>query len=168
MTKNTENAVKPVVLLSGAAAINKAIDSIASRGKKLDRDIQQAAISAMAHHSEHGDVTLVNRLVDNMPKGSRVNALRDYIQHFGACGYDEASKAFVHAKGKAFDLEGAQGRVWTDFKPEPEYQPFDAAAAIAKIVKKLDSASEDRPVKALTPEQDRAIRELAQKFAQAE
>ena len=116
---------KPVYkLLEGTAAINKAIDSIATRGKKLDRDIQVAALSAMQHHAVHGDVTLINRLVEAMPKGSRVNALRAFIETFGACRYDAESKAFVHAKGGAFRLDDAMQILWNEFKPEPAYQPI--------------------------------------------
>lgn len=138
---------KPVKIIEGASAIDAAIKSIANRGKKLDRDIQQAAISAMAHHSKHGDVTLVNRLVDAMPKGSRVNALRDFILNHGAVSYDEESKKFVHAKGKEARIEAAQGIMWTEFKPEPEYQPFDAMAALNSLlarVQKADSLKGDK------------------------
>lgn len=108
---------KPLyTLLVGTDAINAAIKSIANRGKLLDRDIQIAALSAMQHHVEHGDVTLINRLIENMPKGSRVNALRQYIEWFGAVAYDADTKKFVHVKGKTFDINAASEKMWTVFK----------------------------------------------------
>lgn len=117
---------KPAVkLIEGSAKIGSLIDSIANRGKKLDADIQRAALSVMAHHSQHGDVTLINRLVASMPKGSRVNALMRYIETFGAVRWDKDKKEFVHAKGKKFDLEAASARTWHEFKPDPQYKPID-------------------------------------------
>lgn len=120
-------------LISGAAQIKSAIDSIERRGKKYDRDVQIAALSAMQHHVEHGDVTLINRLVDAMPKGSRVNALRAFIEKFGAVRYDVESKKFVHVKGGTFGLDGAMAVMWNEFKPDPDYQP------IADPIKRFDA-----------------------------
>lgn len=121
MTKINKPAFK---LIAGAANIKSAIDSIARRGKKLDRDIQVAVLSAMQHHVEHGDVTLINRLVDAMPNGSRVNALRAFIETFGAVRYDTESKKFVHVKGATFKLDDAMKIMWSEFKPETAYQPI--------------------------------------------
>lgn len=147
-------------LLVGAAAIDKAIASIKKRGDKLDRDIQVAALSAMQHHAEHGDVTIINRLVAAMPKSSRVNALREYIQCFGGVTYNSETKLFMHVSGKEFDLEAASEKMWTAYKPEPEYVPFDALAAITNLVKKLDKADALKGDK-VTDEQAAAIRKLA-------
>jgi len=130
----------PFKLIEGATAIDKAIASIASRGKRLDRDIWVAAVSAMAHHAKHGDVTLVNRLVENMPKGSRVNALRDFILAHGKVAWSEQDKCFVHDKSGAFDQEGAMSRCWTAYKPDPEYVPFDALSALKQLMSKVQKA----------------------------
>ena len=111
-------------LISGAANIKAAIDSIMRRGKKYDRDVQIAALSAMQHHIEHGDVTLINRLVAAMPTGSRVNALRAFIETFGAVRFDPESKMFVHVKGGVFRLDEAMAVMWYEFKPETAYQPI--------------------------------------------
>lgn len=121
MTKTNKPAF---TLIAGAKSINAAIESIQRRGKKLDKDIQIAALSAMQHHVEHGDVTLINRLVSAMPKGSRVNALRTFIDTFGAVRYDTESKRFVHVKGKTFNIEAAMKVMWTEFKPESAYTPI--------------------------------------------
>ena len=119
------NTNKPAfALISGAANIKAAIDSIERRGKKMDRDIQVAALSAMQHHVEHGDVTLINRLVASMPKGMRVNALRAFIETFGAVRYDAESKLFMHVKGGTFRIDDAMAVLWNEFKPEAAYQPI--------------------------------------------
>lgn len=150
MTKSNKPAF---TLIDGSANIKSAIDSIARRGKKLDRDIQVAALSAMQHHVEHGDVTLINRLVGAMPKGSRVNALRAFIETFGAARYDAASKEFVHVKGATFRLDDAMQIMWSEFKPETEYQPitdpfkrFDQlVAAFEKDMSEMQDASKVTP-----------------------
>lgn len=135
MTKKNTPAFK---LIEGSAAISEAIDSIARRGKSLDRDIQVAALSAMQHHSEHGDVTLINRLVVSMPKGSRVNALRTFIETFGAVVYDK--NKFVHSKSKTFRLDDAMQVLWTDFKPETAYQPItDPAKLVNSLIARLEA-----------------------------
>ena len=121
MTKTNKPAF---ALISGAANIKSAIDSIERRGKKYDHDVQIAALSAMQHHVEHGDVTLINRLVGSMPKGSRVNALRAFIETFGAVRFDAESKLFVHVKGGTFRLDDAMAVMWNEFKPEAAYQPI--------------------------------------------
>jgi hypothetical protein len=127
--------------------------------------IQVAAVSVLAHHAEHGDVTLVNTLVDAMPKGSRVNALRDYILTFGKVTYNEATKAFDHDKAGNFDQAGAEAIMWTEFKPEQAYVPFDMKALLAAVIKKADTALKDvdhsAEVDTQTLDQLRTLHELA-------
>lgn len=160
-TKTTKPAKAPEYkLITGTTAIETAITSIQTRGKKLDRDIQIAALSCMDHHAKHGDVTLINRLIDAMPKGSRVNALRDMIENNGAVSYDEKSKTFMHDKTKTFDLEAASAMMWTEYKPEAPYVPFDAQAAVKALFKKVKEADPARGDK-VSKEQAAAITTLA-------
>jgi len=160
MTKTTENNAPAIKLIVGTDNIAKAITSITSRGKKLDHDIHVTAISAMAHHAEHGDVTLVNKLVDGMPKGSRVNALREFILANGKVTFDDKAQVFKHDKEGAFDLEGACVKSWTEYKPEQQYIPFDAAKAIKAILTKMDNVDPDKGDK-LSPAQATAFRKMA-------
>lgn len=122
----TKSNVPTYTLIVGAKAIDKAIASITNRGAKLDRDIQIAALSAMQHHVEHGDVTLINRLVSAMPKGSRVKRLSAFINAFGAVVYDWESKTFRHDKCGVFNVEAAMAVMWTDYEP-PVVVEGDAA-----------------------------------------
>ncbi|AGW43585.1 hypothetical protein JG068_03 [Burkholderia phage JG068] len=81
-TKAVE-AFKAPVLMTKAAEMEKAIASIANRGKKLDADIHQAACSTLAHAINHGDVTLAQKLVAAMPKSARTKALAAWFVDFG-------------------------------------------------------------------------------------
>ena len=136
-----------IKLLQGEAAIRKAIGSIKTRGKKLDRDIQQAALSVIMHTEKHSDTSVLNHLVDALPKGSRVNALRDYLLTFAKVAWDEDNKCFVLNRDKVTDMEGAHAIMWTEFKPEPEFKPLDLMDSLAKILKKADKQASENGVK---------------------
>ena len=151
-------------LLNGTAAINKAIASISNRGKRFDRDVQQAALSVINHAEQHGDVTLATSLVNALPKGSRSNALKAYLETFGKMTWDK--DAFRHQSGKKTDMDGAKAIMWTEFKPEPAYKPTDLPLSLTRLLAKVERDTEmghkhDK-------EQVEAIRKLVEQFAPAE
>ena len=152
-------------IITSKAAIVTAIESIRTRGKKLDNDIWIAAVSVTAHADAHGDVTLANTLVDAMPKGSRVNALLAYLECFGKFSYDDEKKELCFDKSKKTDLEGAQVASWVEFKPEPPYKGLDLNVAILALIKKatdrLDSDNESDVIEA---DQLTALAKLAESF----
>lgn len=134
-------------LLLGVAAINKAIASIHTRGKRLDNDIQLAALSVINHVEEHRDVTVVNTLIDAMPKGSRVNALREFILQHGKVAYNEETKDFSFNRDAETDLEGAAAIMWTEFKPEAPFVPLDLMGSLTKLLKKADKEAAEKGTK---------------------
>lgn len=135
-----------------AAQINKAIVSIAARGKKLDADIQSAGLAIINHVQEHGDTTLADKLVNALPKGSRKLALVEWLLAFSkmrlldkANPEDAARIAtgayFAFDKTKTTNLEAATEKPWFDFKPEaPILTAFDAQAAVQSVLTKLTRA----------------------------
>lgn len=149
MTKATKTAA---ALIVGAAAIQKAITSIATRGAKLDADIQHAGLSVLAHIQAHGDYTLAERLVTAMPKGARKLALVEWMLAFGQVrklekgATDNAAIAeghiFAYDKARKTNMEGAAAMPWTEFKKEADVlTAFDAQAAVAAVLKRLSAAS---------------------------
>jgi hypothetical protein len=130
-------------LFTTKATIVAAIEDIRATGKKLDNMIQVAACSVIQHIDKHGDITLLNSLVEAMPKGGRVNALRDFLGTFAKVRYDEAAKSFAFDRDKKTDLEGAQNIMWTEFAPEKPYVAFDLQALLASVLKKADTALSD-------------------------
>ena len=135
-----------------AAEINKAILSIASRGKKLDADIQTTGLSILNHVQEHGDSTLADKLVLALPKGSRKLALTEWFLAFGKlrildktnvedAARIKAGAIFAYDKTKHTDLESATAKPWYDFKPEPDVlTAFDAQSAVQAVLTKLAKA----------------------------
>lgn len=142
------------VILS-AALTEKLIVSIKGRGAKLDADIHQAALSVCAHHAQHGDTTLANRLLAAMPKSGRRNALQSWMLAFDgklALNDDKATKAekpLVHSKeGTAFDQAGADATPFWEFKATEGSKDFDFTAYINGLNKGVNKAMEKA-----TPEQ---------------
>lgn len=135
-------------LITTAAAINKAIDSIARRGKKLDADIQHAGLSCLNHNQEHGDVTLLCNLFNAMPKGSRRNALAEWALKFGKVKLNEDKSTakelpFLFDKEGSTDLSGAAESPWYDCKPEkPLLEEFDFVSQYNALIKKATAAGQ--------------------------
>ena len=138
-----------------------ALKSITNSGKRLDAAIHRAAVSAAVHVALHGNPGRVNKLIAAMPKGSRVNALREWFTCFGPVSYDLKTKLFETDKEHAavmkselddgallpVDIEAGVAEPWTTKKPEGGYTPIDFTAIIIKAVvsaqKRLD-ADEDK------------------------
>lgn len=144
-------------ILSGAAAITKAIVSIQNRGAKLDNDVQAVGLSCIMHIEEHGDFTLAEKLVQALPKGARRLALVEWFLAFGMVstlkkGQDEkedeaikAGRIFKLDRTKQTDCLGASERPWYEFRKEAEVQDaFDAAKAVHAVLQRLKSAESAR------------------------
>lgn len=137
--------VVPVLpLIKDAAGIAKAIDGIAARGKKLDRDIHIAGVSVLSHAYEHGDITLANRLLDALPKSGRRNAMLAWLTSFGPFKLAEDSKHVAYSKlAEPLPLAAAIAEPFYEFAPEPVFVPFDFKASIEAVLKKAEKALAD-------------------------
>lgn len=137
---------------ANAAAIEKAIASIHTRGKKLDADIQQCGLSVLVHIDKCGDITLFERLYASMPTGMRRNALVEWATQFGklVVNLDDSSKKakpFLFSKTKATNIEGAIEKPWYDCKPEkPVDEEFDFAAALTSLLNRAKKAQAEGKV----------------------
>jgi len=138
-------------LITDLKALDKAIASIATRGKKLDADIQHAGLSCLQHLDAHGDMGPLTRLLFALPKGARSNALLDWAQKFGKVtvnvGADHKTKPFLFDKEGKTDLAGATELPWYECKPEkPANLEFSLAAQLAQLIKKAEKAANDEGV----------------------
>lgn len=125
------------------AALVKAIDSIAKRGATLDKDIQEAGLSALHHLEAHGDIGFVNRLFLALGKGHRKSALTAWYLAFGKMvantGENKKDAPFKYDKEAVTNMEGAAQTPWFDFKVEPDPdQVFDVLKLLAQMVKKAE------------------------------
>lgn len=138
--------------------LDLAIKSIATRGKKLDEDIQAAALSAIWHFGVRtngageliGDVGFINRLFKALGKGARHVAMTEWLTKFGGVsantGADKADNPFRKDKNKVVDLEGAAKTPWFEMKPSkaPD-EVFDYYALLMSALNK--KAKEGQTVK---------------------
>ena len=127
----------------------KLINSIAKRGKSLDNDIQQAAISSVYYSVCFGDVTIGQKLVENFPSGSRKAAVVGFLEKFGQFEYK--AKTVVYRQ-RTFDtvlLENAEASEaycsdikvhWTAFKPEQIKSDFDLIDASKLLIARMEKA----------------------------
>lgn len=129
-------------LITNKDALIKAIDSIHTRGKKLDQDIHVAACSSLQHLEEHGDIGMVNRLYNALPKGARKAAMTEWLLKFARVianddGKTKATKPFSYSKDKTSDLQGGIKTPWYDLKKDqaPD-EVFDIRAAVEAVIKK--------------------------------
>ncbi len=142
-------------LITDNAALAKAIKSIAVRGQKLDYDIHVAGTSCLQHIAEHSNTTLLNDLVNALPKGARKHAFVEWALAYGSvrtldranpADADRIAKGQVFAldRSKQFDLDGAIANAWYNFMPEPDLlTTFDVHKAVAQLVKRVTKASKD-------------------------
>lgn len=136
-----------IKLIENKQELDKAITAWGKAGQKWAQQGHVLAMSALAHHAKHGDITLVNRVYTAMPKGTKSSAMAEWILAFGALKPNEDKEAaktspFVHDKTKACDLAGAAQTPWTEFKPEPTVlELFDVQKAVHAILNKAAKAA---------------------------
>lgn len=142
---------KPVaktLTLLNSAQMDKSIKSIQLRGAKLEAEIHHCAVSALSHFEQHGDITLLNRLIVALPKSARTNALVAWSLHFGnvAQNTDKSSRALsplLKATGspsKAFKLEEAHSTPFWSFKATEGTPTWSYDTYSASLIKSLTGA----------------------------
>lgn len=140
--------VKPLALIVGSADITKAIEGIQRRGRKLDTDIQQAALSCIAHAGQHGDITLCNRLLEALPKGARQRALIEWFLAFGNVAKNDAKgkdqPAFVYDKTRTVDVDAGRETPWYEMGKQGDTleAAFDLRARLASLLKQAKAAQD--------------------------
>ena len=125
--------------LVGAKKIDGLIAEITEIGANLDKKLWIAAVSAMQLHAGCGQTGKINAVIDAMPKGSRVNAMRDFISAHGAVKWNKEKNTFTHDKKGKSDLAGALAKSWVEFKPQQPNRPVDAIKLIKAVVKKVQA-----------------------------
>lgn len=129
-------------LITDQKELVKLIEGIASRGKRLDADIQLAGLSCLQHLADHGDIGQVNRLYLALGKGARKSALTSWLLAYGSVVANDdkgtmGEAPFKYTKEKTTNVEGAMADPWYDHKPDqaPD-EVFDLMKAVEAIIKK--------------------------------
>lgn len=130
--------------------LDKLITSAGKRSIGLQKDIHKAALSAMKHAADCGDIGPANRLLEALGKGQRRAALVVWFCDLGT--FRKATKednegrdkplALMHQK-KAFLEDEAWSKPYYDYTADtPERQPLDGWKAIDSLLKRLENAAE--------------------------
>lgn len=144
-------AKKQVVfnLITDAKALGSLIKSIGNRGKLLDRDLHQAAVSALFHAYTHRSTAATQQLLDAMGKAGRKGALKTWLFHFGCFEFKEDGKTLGIVKAmKAADfdkikVEAIDTPFWELTADKDDAGLVDAMAAVQALVKRLTKANTD-------------------------
>lgn len=138
---------KQIKLIEGVAALNKEFGLLKAAGAKLDQRIQVAGLSVIQHVDKHGDITVVNGLMDAMPQGSRKTAMIEWLLAHAKLeqnlvdGKVVKDKPWLLARDKTTNMEAAIEFPWFTFKPEKlDEASFDFAKMLAALISKAQKA----------------------------
>ena len=135
--------------------IDAGIKSLANRGKKFDSDVQNIALSIIAHTEAHSDYTKAEALYKALPAGSRRASLVQWFLAFGKiraldpkCAEDKAKMdtgaIFAFDRDKRTNMEGAHKTMWHSMG-KPESKPsevFDVQKAAMSLLARMRKAQE--------------------------
>lgn len=122
------------------------VDNWVARGKKWTLEGQTLGLAILAHIEQHGDTTIANRLLTGMPKGTKRNAMAEWLMAFGKLQIndDKASAStspLKFAKDKVTNIAGAAAKPWFDFQPEKDIaEVFDIQKAVQAILQRAGKA----------------------------
>lgn len=158
---------KRLVLIAGAAALQKNITSIAKRAAKLDQEIHLVAVSCIKHSAQHNDPEMTTKLVEALGKTMRKQALIAWVLNYGAFKQDEAGKLVYDVKRRDAvladeNIAAAEQEPFWDFMPEKPYVQFDLDKALAALLNKATKAMEaqEQDSALISPEKLAALRAL--------
>ena len=146
------NDNQQVILIKDAKKLGTAITSIRTRGAKLDNDIHTTACSCLFHAAPkevgglgHGDVTLMTKLVDAMPKSGRRKALIHWVNEHSMMGYIEKEQRFkmTKAKSKSWKLDKAIETPFWEFTQEKAPTELTIDRLVKLVVSKVTKAQEN-------------------------
>jgi hypothetical protein len=125
-------------LLTDTAEILKAVDDSTAKGRSYEKHLHLAACSCLNHLAEHGDITLLQRLITTLPKATRRNALIAWAEEFGSASFDEEAKVLRYDREKTSDIDAAIDTPFWEYKAEGEYKPLNFTAELRALLIKTE------------------------------
>lgn len=161
-TKAAKTQASIAATLLTSAELNAVIASIARRGKQLDKDMHNAAVSALHQAHVHKNASPAMKLLDAMPASARKGALRKWLFDFGPFVMKEDNKTMgVDATGvKPWAEVEAQVKslpFWKHTADKDEVQFIDAMEAVRGLIARLTKAKQNGKLK---PEDEAVLTKL--------
>lgn len=138
-------AAKRLILIQGAAAINKEIAAYGKAAAKMDVRLHILAVSCIVHSAQHNDPDTMTRMIDALGKSQRKSALVAWTLAYGAFKQDETGK-LVYDKTRRDtvlsdeNIKAAEAEPFWDFMPDPVYRQFDLNALLQRALKQAEAA----------------------------
>lgn len=164
MSKDTSTKVYKPSKLFTHDEINDAIKKFKSRGDSVAKFGQKVALSVGDDLQRTRNMDYVHSLIENMPNGTKVNAMKEWLIKYAQVKEDTDAKnglAFDRDKD-GFDYDGAVANPWWNFAPEKPYVGFDLVSLLDKLVTRAEKAEnqEDADKKALDNVPETLLRDL--------
>lgn len=129
--------------LADGADLTAYIGKIGRAGTKLDKMIQHAAVHAIGHAVEFGDIKYANELLDALPKGARRQAFVKFIETHGPFAFMTQGKKFAYFKRDGLEFDGdalLKGQQWHETVKENVVSTLDVEDMVAKMLKRIEGA----------------------------
>jgi hypothetical protein len=131
-----------IEILNRAETLKK-INSLRASSARIVENVQAAAIGALSHAAEHGDLSLCTKLV-NAVSASHGTQLRKYLTAFAPITWNKG-KGFTKVKrGGAFRVSDAIEVNWDKFEGvASKPKAYDSDKARAALIRSLDKFAAD-------------------------
>jgi hypothetical protein len=156
------------IIILSQDACKKAIGQLTRITAKVQLKIHQVAVSTLVHARDHGDVSLVERLLNGLPTGQRREALAYWYSHFsnGKLTAKAANGKFTVSIAKAKDRTGEdfniEGAALVSFAELTKESKPGKTFTMEQLIKKLESwANEDGEYEDGKPKVAQDVRDAA-------
>ena len=139
--------------LLNAKDLESKIAQIGKSAGELQAEIQIAAVNAIGHSIENGDIRFGQKLFDVLPSGVRRASLVAFLEKHGNFAYLKDEKKFAYYKAQtSYDEVALLATSWASAKSENIVSEYDVQAMFDSLMKRIESAikkSGDGSVKVL-------------------
>jgi hypothetical protein len=139
--------------LLNAKDLESKIAQIGKSAGELQAEIQIAAVNAIGHSIENGDIRFGQKLFDVLPSGVRRASLVAFLEKHGNFCYLKDEKKFAYYKAQtSYDEVALLATSWASAKSENIVSEYDVQAMFDSLMKRIESAikkSGDGSVKVL-------------------
>lgn len=167
-------------LIRGQGKLMAATVDFYNTSKQWQATSQKMAASAAFHAHATGDIRAINVVIAAMPKGTKLNSLRDYFIAFAPVKWNDTAKRFKFDGSKQVVLVSGDGvqhdllvkmldKPWWEMRKEEgadTYKPFDLKAKLLRLVKDGHKALEegDKTKETLKADEVTAVENLIRKL----
>lgn len=133
-----------------ASEVRNAIKVVIASAGQLQTTIHELSLECMEHAMEHGDVTLADLIVKELPKGQRVEALKTWFETFSPIRWNGSGEVGqLKREARAFtpyDIEQASAKPYyelTKEKVQRELTLEQLVNIVNGLAKRIDKAEEN-------------------------